>query len=95
MSRGGEGSPAPDSDAGAGCACIDRAGSWVSGSIERFFQRLGALVGSRPWLPMLVSVLLVVLCALGYGRFEEESRGEKLWVPGGTQAQKDKDFVEA
>lgn len=76
------------------CGCIDSVGEFVSGGIERFFQRTGSFIGNRPWWLMLASIVVLVICLVGLTQFEEENRGEKLWVPGGTQAQEDKDFVE-
>lgn len=74
--------------------CIDSVAGFIFRGMELFFARVGTLVGTRPWLFMLVSFIAFLICASGLSQLVNESRGEKLWVPGGTEAQKDKDIVE-
>ena len=63
--------------------------------LERSFYHIGMLVGYRPYLTTLISVLIT--CGLGYGFFiiDSESRPEKQWVPSGAVALDQKDYVDA
>ena len=58
------------------------------------FLRLGKAVGGSPWITILISLLVVGACLVGLVRFTQESRGEKLWTPGDSQAQKHKEWVD-
>ena len=70
----------------------------ISGSniffINPSFLRLGKAVGGSPWITILISLLVVGACLVGLVRFTQESRGEKLWTPGDSQAQKHKEWVD-
>ncbi|CAB4000186.1 Hypothetical predicted protein, partial [Paramuricea clavata] len=66
----------------------------ITSSIENFFYRLGKTVGGSPWITILVSLMVCAVCMVGFLRFEQESRGEKLWVPSDAKAQSDKEWVE-
>jgi predicted RND superfamily exporter protein len=57
-------------------------------------SRLGKTVGGSPWITILVSLMVCAVCMIGFLRFEQESRGEKLWVPSDAKAQSDKEWVE-
>lgn len=57
------------------------------------FFRLGLFVASHPIKVILATVVLTVLCGLGFARFRSESRGEKLWVPQGTIAVRNQEYV--
>ena len=57
-------------------------------------SRLGKTVGGSPWITILVSLIVCAVCMIGFLRFEQESRGEKLWVPSDAKAQSDKEWVE-
>ena len=56
---------------------------------------MGKSVGAKPWLTIILSVILSVLCLLGLFNFQKEGRVEKMWVPERSQALKDKVWVEA
>ena len=62
--------------------------------INPVFLRLGKAVGGSPWITILISLLVVGACLIGLVRFTQESRGEKLWTPGDSQAQKHKEWVD-
>ena len=62
--------------------------------INPVFLRLGKAVGGSPWITILISLLVVGACLVGLVRFTQESRGEKLWTPGDSQAQKHKEWVD-
>ena len=61
---------------------------------DYIFYRLGRTVGGSPWITILVSLIVCAACMVGFLRFEQESRGEKLWVPQDSKAQDDKKWVE-
>mmetsp|Transcript_23026 Transcript_23026/g.28229 ORF Transcript_23026/g.28229 Transcript_23026/m.28229 type:complete len:930 (+) Transcript_23026:82-2871(+) len=65
----------------------------ISTAVERFisssFYRLGTYVGTNPKKTILFSIILTMICAAGFARFETENRPEKLWVPQNTQAEKE------
>jgi len=65
----------------------------ISTAVERFisssFYRLGTYVGTNPKKTILFSIILTMICAAGFARFETENRAEKLWVPQNTQAEKE------
>lgn len=60
-----------------------------------FFFRLGFFVAGNPLKTILASVALTCLLLIGMLRFRTESRAENLWVPQGTVALDNKDYVEA
>jgi len=65
----------------------------ISTAVERFisssFYRLGTYVGTNPKKTILFSIILTMICAAGFARFETENRAEKLWVPQNTRAEKE------
>lgn len=63
--------------------------------ILSFSCRLGKLVGSKPWLVIIATLLISSLCLLGLLNFQREGRIEKMWVPERSQALQDKVWVEA
>ena len=50
-------------------------------------------MGSRPKTTIVGSVLLAVLCMMGFMNFEQEARSEKLWVSQSTESITDMDYV--
>ena len=60
-----------------------------------YFCRLGKLVGGSPWITILISLILSGSCLIGLMEFTQESRGEKLWTPEDSLAQKHKNWVDA
>ena len=63
-------------------------------STRSLFSRLGKTVGGSPWITIFVSLIVCAACMVGFLRFEQESRGEKLWVPQDAKAQDDRKWVE-
>jgi len=65
----------------------------ISTAVERFisssFYRLGTYVGTNPKKTIIFSIILTMICAAGFARFETENRAEKLWVPQNTLAEKE------
>mmetsp|Transcript_14392 Transcript_14392/g.34816 ORF Transcript_14392/g.34816 Transcript_14392/m.34816 type:complete len:1133 (-) Transcript_14392:385-3783(-) len=70
---------------GNGCdRCVEKFGDAVEGSISSFFSVIGSWVGRNPRKTIAYSLILTVLCGLGFLRFETENRGDQLWVPQDT-----------
>jgi hypothetical protein len=75
-----------------GClAAINRA---INGTIERAFAKLGYAVGRWPWAVIVISAICAIALASGMARLKMETRGEELWIPGGTQSKRDADIVQ-
>ncbi|EDV28963.1 uncharacterized protein TRIADDRAFT_52362 [Trichoplax adhaerens] len=49
--------------------------------LETLFYRIGLLIGRHPYHVVVTSIVCVAFCSLGFLRFTEENRIEKLWVP--------------
>lgn len=60
-----------------------------------YFCRLGKLVGGSPWITILISLIVSGSCLIGLMEFTQESRGDKLWTPEDSLAQKHKNWVDA
>lgn len=67
-------------------SCDEKIGDAVDGGISAFFRRLGAFVGGRPRVTILLAILLTVACGGGFSSWTTESRGDELWVPQDTRA---------
>lgn len=76
-------------------SCIEKCGSVVESKIQSQFSRLGTLVGKRPKQTIIGAIILTIICGAGFVRWETENRGEKLWVPQDTTAEKETDQFEA
>jgi len=65
----------------------------VARSVDSFFQKTYYLVGSkvsrRPYTSIALTLLFCVICMGGFSQMKSESRADKLWIPQGTDAQKD------
>lgn len=61
--------------------------------ILHFFIRLGVRVGRHPWKTILIAVILSGACCAGMLKFEEENRGDRLWVPQDSLAKKHQNWV--
>lgn len=57
------------------------------------FYRFGLLVGTHPGKTIAVTLIFALLCLSGLVRFEQESRGEKLWVEQSSQYVTDQNWV--
>lgn len=61
--------------------------------MRNVFFRLGLLVGNNPLKVILASLIVTAACCAGLIRFREESRDEELWVPKGTVAIRNQEYV--
>jgi predicted RND superfamily exporter protein len=57
--------------------------------LERGFYKIGAVVGSKPKTVIAGSIFFIVLFGMGLSKMHNENRGDKLWIPKGTEAAKD------
>lgn len=61
----------------------------VDHALSSSFGSLGNALGMKPKSFMLLSLIITVVCTMGFRDFRSENRSEKLWIPQGTQAQSD------
>lgn len=66
----------------------------INGTIEKAFNKLGRFIGRRPWLTIVIAVLIALALASGIVQLENEERGDKLWVPKDTVSEKHGDLVD-
>ncbi|KAA8492359.1 Niemann-Pick C1 protein [Porphyridium purpureum] len=66
----------------------------IERGMNSFYYRLGWTVAGRPLLTILIMALFGGLVMAGIARYTTESREDYLWVPQGTQALDDKEFVD-
>lgn len=67
-------------------------GKWssaVDGFFAKRFYNIGLFVGTRPCTSLGLTLVFVLVCCGGFSQMHAESRGDKLWIPQGTQAQED------
>mmetsp|Transcript_9493 Transcript_9493/g.17123 ORF Transcript_9493/g.17123 Transcript_9493/m.17123 type:complete len:931 (-) Transcript_9493:1479-4271(-) len=73
---------------------IRRVTMGIEGFMRRSYFKVGMLVAAKPLVTFVVMFLFAGLCMLGLLRFTQESRAEELWVPQGTEALDNLDFVD-
>eukprot|EP01023_Acetabularia_acetabulum_P030398 TRINITY_DN2861_c0_g1_i8.p1 TRINITY_DN2861_c0_g1~~TRINITY_DN2861_c0_g1_i8.p1 ORF type:complete len:182 (+),score=24.71 TRINITY_DN2861_c0_g1_i8:146-691(+) len=74
---------------------FDKPSNIVAGGIEKGFRWLGSMVGGYPIVFIGIAVLFCGIMIPGNGQLVTENRGEKLWIPSGTESQDDKDYIDA
>ena len=57
-------------------------------SWEAFYERVGRYVSRNPGKVILLTILFVILCGIGFLRLETEHRTVKLFVPTGSTSKK-------
>jgi len=67
---------------------IRRLSKTLDDALRLSFGRLGLTVARRPRLTILAVFVFVALTAIGFVRFRQESRGDRLWVPQSTDISK-------
>jgi PAS domain S-box-containing protein len=75
--------------------CIATVSHKVQHGFARFFYRLGLLVARHPWATIAIALVVAGAAGSGFGRLTSESRADRLWVPQGTEAFEDREFIEA
>lgn len=76
-------------------SCSEKFGDVVEGTIGGGYSKLGNFVGARPRLTILLSLAIALVFGFGFTQFTQESRPEELWVPQGTQAEKETEQFES
>ena len=51
------------------------------------------LVGTHPFKTILISIIFAMICLSGLVEFQQENRGEKLWVEQESQFIEDQDWT--
>ena len=74
--------------------CSERFGDSVDATISGFFAKVGKFVGHRPRMTIALTILVTVACGAGFATWTTENRGEELWVPQGTTAEKETERYE-
>lgn len=60
------------------------------------FYNLGVMVATHPWKNMWAAIVaFLIFAAIASQTFEQESRGDKLWIPQNTQAVDDAAYADA
>ncbi|PXF43067.1 Patched domain-containing protein 3 [Gracilariopsis chorda] len=65
----------------------------VDRTMRAFFFRVGYLVSAHPLKTIALALLLTAIALIGMLRFQTESRAEELWVPQGTVALSNREYV--
>ncbi|CAG0902468.1 unnamed protein product, partial [Cyprideis torosa] len=72
---------------------LKRISNVIIGGLEGFFFRYGQAIATRPFVTILICLALVGLCGIGFIKWEEETRPEKLWIPDGGQYIEDTQWI--
>mmetsp|Transcript_24051 Transcript_24051/g.72159 ORF Transcript_24051/g.72159 Transcript_24051/m.72159 type:complete len:896 (-) Transcript_24051:96-2783(-) len=73
---------------------LRRAADAVEHGIANYTERVATTASRRPWATIVVSLVCAAALATGLGELKNEDRADKLYVPAGSKAQKDKVWVE-
>lgn len=74
--------------------CLSGINKAINGTFERIFDGLGRFIARRPIIVIVLSAVIFLIIGSGIVRLENETRGEKLWIPSGTESQKNNEFVQ-
>lgn len=74
--------------------CLSGINKAINGTFEKIFDGLGRFIARRPIVVIALSAIFFLIIGSGVVRLENETRGEKLWIPSGTESQRNQDFVE-
>ena len=69
--------------------CLEYISHVIESSMNSFFCALGGIVARNPWKTLAIALVVSVIGMGGVSMLDEESRGDKLWVPTGTRSQED------
>jgi len=75
------------------CACLSNCSHTIQHTLEKVFGRLGLTVASHPWKVIAISVFCSLLFTAGFSNWTTESRTTKLWIPQGTEAEAQSEWV--
>ena len=77
--------------------CINIWNKWIDfcfslhHSLEKLFEKLAYLIGLRPYITIIVSLILTLTLMAGFYRFRMETRSDKLFVPENSRSIQDMD----
>ncbi|CAM9814630.1 unnamed protein product [Ectocarpus sp. 4 AP-2014] len=60
---------------------------------DNFFYRLGYWVATHPKRTLLISLVFVIACCLGFANFRVEADGEDLWVPADSLTKQQEEII--
>lgn len=69
--------------------CLANMSHAIETGMNSFFTKLGWVVANNPSKTLAIALIGCLIGMGGFSILEEESRGDKLWVPTGTRAQDD------
>ncbi|XP_013382604.1 protein patched homolog 1 [Lingula anatina] len=75
------------------CMCLRKVSNVIVNGLETAFYRLGQAIGTYPWVTILISIVFVALCGIGFMKFYQEDAVENLWVPYGSPSVDHMDWV--
>ncbi|CAD5111994.1 DgyrCDS1247 [Dimorphilus gyrociliatus] len=76
------------------CRIFKKISNFIINSLERGFYQLGCLVARYPWAFIAIDLILCAAIIPGVVMLKQENRTDKLWVPQGSIAQLDKEWVD-
>jgi predicted RND superfamily exporter protein len=68
-------------------SCTEKFGDTVESGFSSFFGKIGTWIGHNPRKTIGISILVTVLCGIGFLRWTTENRADELWVPQETVAE--------
>ena len=74
--------------------CLRSINRAINGTIERAFHWIGFFVARFPWITIAISVIVAAALASGIHKLENETRGDELWIPSGTESKQDEKVVD-
>eukprot|EP00892_Ulva_mutabilis_P011135 jgi/Ulvmu1/8394/UM042_0101.1 len=74
--------------------CLSGINRAINGTFEKIFDGLGRFIGRRPTVVIVISAIIFLGIASGVTRLENETRGEKLWIPDDNESQQNDEFVQ-
>jgi len=72
---------------------LQRAASAVDRNLQDAFKNLGSAVTAKPWLVIVVTLVVAVALSGGMSMAKTESNGENLWTPQDTEAKDQQKWV--
>ncbi|RUS26479.1 patched family-domain-containing protein [Jimgerdemannia flammicorona] len=67
---------------------------WLNSVVQEWFYYLGILCARHPWTTIIVSLVFVTFCSLGWRWFGVEQNPVNLWVPPTSEALAQKQFFD-
>ena len=68
---------------------LEKISSTVNYSLESVFYSIGLFTGTKPWLSILIGLLIFLSPLVGFSRYYQETDQSKLWVPSNARSVED------